>query len=116
MNLLKNFECLLPQFVIGPISQSVIVAGIRLPVVAKRNVDGADKPSCVPSGMAILISRNGIMAVKKTVSSGGMLIFNVCDHLTLYFWYGKGGYVNKAACFARSYCIKKLDNGIGIVQ
>lgn len=74
--LLIVFDFLQRKLVIGPMSQRINAPGIIVPAVAKIRLDVAESPRPVPSGMASLRSRNGIIAVKKTVSSFCMLQFN----------------------------------------
>ncbi len=59
----KNFE-------IGPISASIIAPGRIAPGIANRKIVVVENPSPIPSGIASLSSRNGVIAVKKTINSG----------------------------------------------
>ena len=59
---------------IGPIIASMIAPGMNVPAVANRNVLVVDKPSSIPTGMANLSSRKGVIAVKKTINSGIIMI------------------------------------------
>lgn len=64
------------KFANGPTRASIIAPGMMVPGTAKSSVFIAESPSCVPNGIASLSSTNGIIAVKKTISSLGMASFN----------------------------------------
>lgn len=68
-NLSILLECLLEYSAIGPIIFSNIAAGTMAPAVENKNILGAESPSSCPKGIASLISRNGVMALKNTTSS-----------------------------------------------
>lgn len=65
-------DLLLRNFVTGSATANPSIAGTIVPATAKITVLVFESPSLIPSGIASLISKNGVIAVKKTVSSGGM--------------------------------------------
>lgn len=65
-NLSILLECFLEYSAIGPIIFNNIAAGIMAPAVENRKMLGAERPSSCPKGIANLMSKNGIMALKNT--------------------------------------------------
>lgn len=70
------FDFLRRKFVTGEMSHNVKAPGKMVPATAKVKVETIDSPSVAPSGMASFRSKNGIIAVKKTVNSFSMPSFN----------------------------------------
>ena len=56
----------------GPITANMIVGGMREPAMLNKKVVVLERPSSNPKGIESFNSRKGIIAVKKTISSGIM--------------------------------------------
>lgn len=68
----KYFELFLRNLVSFGAMASPMIEKVRFPAVAKISVLVVESPSLSPRGMASFISNKGVIAVKNTVSSGGI--------------------------------------------
>lgn len=73
--LFKNFECFIANLEKGPRSARTIAHTVMRPASEKSDAVTAERPSFIPSGMDSFMSANGVIEVKKTISSGGMELF-----------------------------------------
>ncbi len=65
-----NFDLFRRNFEIGPIKASIIAPGRIAPGIANRKIVVVESPRPIPTGIASLSSRKGVIAVKKTINSG----------------------------------------------
>lgn len=73
-NLSMYSDRFIRKFEIGPIRASIIAPGRIAPGTANRNIVVVDRLKLIPTGIASFSSRKGAIAVKKTISSGTMLL------------------------------------------
>lgn len=67
-----NCDLFRRKFEIGPIKASIIAPGSIAPGMANRRIVVVERPNPIPTGIASFSSRKGVIAVKKTISSGVM--------------------------------------------
>ena len=72
----NSFDFFIKKVESGVATASPITAGTNVPAIAYINVDVLERPIAFPRGMASFSSKNGVIAVKNTVSCGDMFLLN----------------------------------------
>lgn len=78
--LLKNFDFFMPNLETGPSKANTIAQIVIVPAIENSAELKAVRPSFMPKGIDNFISANGVIAVKNTISSGG-IGFSLCLYI-----------------------------------